>query len=113
MRLAAAVAALTLCGCASTAELANHPPKRIYHSDKARDAVAECLLNRLADTADLRPEKQVSPSVTIVAFTGRGGILKPGIYHFTIRDEGPGSIIEVRTITGGVQMGMPTAETCF
>jgi hypothetical protein len=106
------ILSLVLAGCASTAELPNYPPKATYHSEKSRDAVADCLLNRLTDP-NLRPEVHKEAGLTTIGFTGLGGLTRPGIYLFTIRDERGGSVIEARMMKGMTKTGLPTAETCF
>lgn len=101
---------LGLSACASTAEMASEAPAKVYHSRQGRDAVAECLLNRVSSD-ELTPKKQVDGAETTVGFTGRGGLAaKPGIYLFTIRDEGSGSVTEARRFA---HASLANAETCF
>jgi hypothetical protein len=86
-------------------------PERIYHSSKTRDAVAECLLNRVSESG-LAPERAVGEDVTTIAFTSADALIrpKPAVYMFTIKDAGTGSTIEMRRL-GKAQLA--TAETCF
>lgn len=101
--------ALLLCSCASTAELAAKRPFSVVHSAKNRDTIAECLLNRVT-TDDLLPKKEVGAGFTTVSFDGRGLAARPSIYQFLIRDEGSGSVVEVRRFA---HASLAAAETCF
>lgn len=104
---------LLLCGCATTDELASAPPDHVYRSDKAREAIADCLMNRLS-APDIVPQKSEAVGVTTVGFTGHGGLTRPGIYAFTLRDApGGGSVIGARMIHGIAAPSFKTAESCF
>jgi hypothetical protein len=98
-----------LAGCATTADMAAKPASAVYHSHNARAAVADCLLNRVSDT-DMWPERKVGPDVTTIGFTARDSATHTGIYLFTIRDEGTGSVTEARRFA---HAPLSYAETCF
>jgi hypothetical protein len=106
-----ALLAFVLSGCATAAEMAAHPPDRSYRSERSREAVAECLLDRMSD-AELLPVRQDVGNVTTLAFESGGGLARPRpvVYLFTIRGEANGSVTEARLL------GRPSliiAETCF
>jgi hypothetical protein len=106
---------LILGGCAAineTAHLDAQAPVGVYHSAKARSEVADCLLNRLSGSG-MRPEQQISSGETMLRFTSTDQWTSPGLYLFTINDEGSGSVVEARMPHGFVKRGLPTAETCF
>jgi hypothetical protein len=109
-RLLALAAFLVLPACA--ARLENAAPVAIQQSVKSRDAVADCLLNRLSGSAR-RPERHDSPGKTTLRFTSLDQWTSPGLYLFTISDAGTGSLVEARMPRGFVARGLPTAETCF
>ena len=111
MKPAAAVAALALFGCATSEEMAEKPPLMTFPSAKPRDAIAECLLNRVT-APEYRPSKTADGGVTVVSFASADALVKPAptVYLFTIRDSGAGSSTEVRRLG---HASLAAAETCF
>jgi hypothetical protein len=106
----AVVAVFSTVSCTTTTErLAAKEPFEVVHSKKARDIVADCLLNRVTSD-EIVPSREVGPNATTLEFNGRGLARKPGIYNFVIRDEGSGSAIEVRRFASS---SLAAAETCF
>jgi hypothetical protein len=102
--------ALLLSACTTTIEgMANQPPASVYHSAKAREAIIDCLLNRVGSD-ELRPQRTEAEHATTLGFTGPGIARKPAMYLFTIRDEEKGAAVEVRRQAG---MSLANAETCF
>lgn len=102
--------ALAISGCTTTtSHLAASPPLKTVHSAKSREAVTDCLLNRVASD-DVLPSRQVGPSETTLAFNGRGMVRQPALYLFVIHDEGTGSAIDVRRYANS---SLAAAETCF
>lgn len=101
---------LLLSACTTTIErMANDPPARVYHSANTRNAIAECLLNRVGSD-ELTPRKTETEHTTTLGFTGPGLAMKPAMFLFMIRDDGAGSVVEVRRQAG---MNVANAETCF
>lgn len=106
----AALAMLSATGCTTTTEhLAAKEPFEVVHSAKSRETVADCLLNRVT-SEELLPGRQVEGATTTLNFNGRGIARKPAIYRFVIRDDGGGSVIEVRRYAKST---LAAAETCF
>jgi hypothetical protein len=101
------IAALTLASCATPAQFMRREPAAIYHSAKSRDAVAECLMNRLSNI-EIAFQRQDYGTETRV---GMYGSLGPGLVY-SIRDEGSGSVTEMRRATP-MTLGQKTARTCF
>lgn len=101
---------LAVSACTTTTEhLAASAPFKTVHSQKSRDAVTDCLLNRVMSD-DLLMKRDVGPSETTVAFNSRGMVRQPAIYLFVIRDEGTGSATEVRRYA---RASLAAADTCF
>jgi hypothetical protein len=110
MRQTIAAIVLALSACSTTTEkLAAKAPFEVAHSQKSRETVADCLLNRVT-SEDVLPSRHEENAVTTLSFNGRGMARKPAIYHFVIRDEGTGSAIEVRRYADS---SLAAAETCF
>lgn len=110
MKRSLAALALATSACATTTtHLAAREPFEVVHSQKPRDAVAECLLNRVTSD-ELLPKRAVEGGTTTVSFNSHGMVMQPAIYQFVIRDEGSGSLIEVRRFA---HSPLVAAETCF
>jgi hypothetical protein len=108
MRIAAL--ALLLAGCTTTTDhLTSSPPFKVVHSQQARAAVADCLLNRLS-SQEVVPTRESDGSSTTLSFNGLGLARRPAIYVFVIRDEQSGSLIDVHRFAGAT---LAAAETCF
>jgi len=112
MRLALFFVLPLLVGCASVSDLNDAAPVAVYHSPHGRSAVADCLLDRLGSSG-VRPERQDSVNTSVLRFTSMDQWTSPGLYLFTIEDEGTGSLIEARMPHGFVKRGLPIAQTCF
>lgn len=110
MKKTATALALVASACTTTtAHLAAKAPFEVVHSQKPREVVADCLLNRVTSD-EIIPDRQVGPTETQLAFNGRGLARQPAIYQFVIRDEGSGSVIDVRRYA---HSNLAAAETCF
>lgn len=97
--------ALILAGCSSSGVL-QRSPTATYQSDKAREQVVDCLMNR--QPLAYQPELQELPDGTGVTW-GNGAVTHWG---FIVRDQGSGSTIDmIRTSSMGP--GLRLAETCF
>lgn len=102
--------ALALGGCATTAEqMTAKPPVATYHSDRAREAVSNCLLDRVSD-AELRPQVSKTHDMTMISFASRGLGKGPILYLFIVTDDTGGSKTEVRRFA---HASLSNAETCF
>jgi hypothetical protein len=99
--------ALTLASCATTDQFMRREPAAVYHSAKSRDAVAECLMNRLSSLEIAFHREEFGPE-TRVSMTGSLG---PGLVY-SIRDEGSGSVTEMRRATAAT-LWQKTALSCF
>lgn len=105
-----ALAALLLAGCTTTtAQMIAAPPFNVVQSERSRDAVTNCLLDRITSN-DLIPTRTAADGATTLSFNGRGWARKPAIYVFMVRDNGAGSTVEVRRYPGS---SLAAAETCF
>lgn len=107
-RLTIAMLAAALAGC-STAQMLQRAPDRTYHSAKARDAVAECLMNRLAGAGDFRVHRTDAGAETQVVATGIAGTY----FLFTLRDSPAGGTDGDVRRANSVAPGLNNAETCF
>lgn len=106
------LSALVLAGCVTTAEeMPKYPPKRIYHSQKPRSAVADCILDRLS-SPERQPVRQEGADRTVVAFVYPGP-KRDTFYHFTMVDGPGGTLVEARMLKGLMKVALPAAETCF
>lgn len=114
MRLIAILPVLFFVSCATPAEMASRPADRLYQSEKSRELIVECLLNRMS-AHDIIPQLQVSETSTLVTFVAHGGLARPRpiLYQFTVTDRGAGSHIEARTIRALGKINLSAAELCF
>lgn len=99
--------AIMLAGC-STTSMETKEAAVIFPSARSQEAVADCLLNRLA--SDVRHGKlDRRDGETIVSFDGIFGVM----LVFTIRDApGGGTITEMRRFMRTTP-GRANASTCF
>lgn len=100
-------AALALGSCATTDQFMRREPAAAYHSAKSRDAVAECLLNRLSSIEYVFQRRDLGAE-TRVSLTGSLG----PVLVFSIRDEGSGSVTEMRRATP-MTLGQKSGLSCF
>jgi len=107
-RVVVAVAAAHLVGCATMHE-AQSSPERVYHSHKSRDAVANCLIDRLADS-NLRVHRNDEYGRTWIKVSG--SLIAITYFAFVLRDEGSGTSIAMRR-ANRMAAGLGNAETCF
>jgi hypothetical protein len=105
-RLHLILGGLALTSCTTT-QMDSKPPIATYNSARTRDAVTECLLNRL--NTDNRIGKVVKgPAENVITFGGPLG----AVLGFTVRDNGSGSYIEMRRLSS-ITPGKTNAESCF
>ena len=90
----AAVAALSLIGCASTQTVLSKPPTEVFRTDRAPEDVAFCLANK--NHASVLPQRDGGQVVLIK--NGYGGVSMA----FTVYPEGEGSRIEWRKEFGTI-----------
>lgn len=108
MKRAAPFLAIALAGC-SINDLAASSVASTYPSAKRKDEVAECLMDRLASIGRLE-RRTVGDTVQVTVTSGAARV---GIYAFTIRDQGTGSLTELRKLKALSSPGLHNAETCF
>jgi hypothetical protein len=98
---------ISLSGCATNG-IADHAPLATYSSSKPRQAITDCLVDRIADSF-FKPHIQQGQGSTHLVFTGT---MSNPVLDFVIRDDGTGSTTEFRRYTK-ITSGKSVAETCF
>ncbi|MBO9379822.1 hypothetical protein GG804_23920 [Sphingomonas histidinilytica] len=108
-RLLVAVGAIaTLAGCASRSDILSRDAARVYTSDRGREVITDCLQNRLtSEVITSRVERRADENIVSFGSTMGGAILV-----FIVRDQGAGSVIEMRR-RFSITPGRLNAETCF
>lgn len=107
MKHIAILLVVALTGCSTTAMMTKSPDAS-YPSQRSREVVSGCLLDRLL--GELRPGRiERGADASVVKFTSLAG--NPTLI-FTVRDQGSGSVTEMRRLTR-MSAGRRAAETCF
>src|SRR5690606_26998303 len=97
---------LALAGC-STAGLIDKEPFSVYESERSRNAILQCLLDR-SPSGELRPRIEEAEGQTILTLHD----VASARWAFIIRDQGAGSITEAKRFSSQ-QPGRSSLETCF
>lgn len=104
--LALACAAGSVVGC-TTSQMAAKHSVATYNSERSREAVTNCLSDRL-NTDNRIGKIDRGPIENVITFGGPFG----AVLGFTVRDTGAGSHIEMRRLSS-VTPGQTNAESCF
>lgn len=107
-RLALVIGVVALSGCATTSSIQNKAPSETYVSQRSREVVSDCLLNRfITDTLGGKIDRGTDANVVTI-YNPMGGAM----LSFTIRDNGSGSVTEMRRSTK-LGNGRNTTKTCM
>lgn len=99
--------ALALTSC-STTGIQKKAPAETYTSERSREIVSGCLLDRfITDLVGGKIQRGVDANIVTIT----GGFGNP-ILVFTVRDRGSGSVTEMRRLTS-MGSGRKTTETCM
>ena len=97
------VAIAALSGCVTT----NGQPSSVHTSDRSRQVIVECILNRFEGR---RPKIEKSADSTTIRFVGPAG--NAGLIT-TTSDQGTGSVTQIWGGGNFMLSGLTSLQTCF